>query len=167
MLESGLAGNVTSPREASALPSQRGLLFISHANPQDNAAAAWFATQLTLLGYEVWCDLRNTEAGESGFWLKVQEKIENEAAKFVFILSDTSRDFKKKAGVYKEVQAAANVRRDNFIIPLRIEKLTGSVPILIGTDLYVDSENWVHGLRELHKRLVKDASKGANARRSQ
>lgn len=156
MLEGSLASNVASPRETAAPPAQRGLLFISHANPQDNAAAAWFATQLTLLGYEVWCDLRNTEAGESSFWLKVQEKIENEAAKFIFILSDTSRDFRTKAGVYKEVQAAANVKRDNFIIPLRIEKLTGSVPILIGPDLYVDSENWVHGLRELHKRLVKD-----------
>ena len=103
---------------AEATPLERRLLFISHANPQDNAAASWFATQLTLLGYEVWCDLKNTAAGESSFWLKVQKKIENDAAKFIFILSNASRDFEKKPGVYKEVQAADNTKRDNFILPL-------------------------------------------------
>lgn len=134
----------------------RSLLFISHANPEDNAAASWFATQLTLLGYDVWCDVRNTHAGESGFWLKVQKKIENEAAKFIFILSNASRDFERKQGVYKEVQAASNTKQNNFIVPLRIDKLKGSVPIIIGPDLYVDSENWAKGLKELQERLIKD-----------
>jgi hypothetical protein len=132
------------------------LLFISHANPQDNAAASWFATRLTLLGYEVWCDLKNTHAGESNFWLKVQKKIENEAAKFIFILSNNSRDFEKKPGIYKEVQTADNLRHDNFILPLRIERLTGSAPILISPDLYIPSENWADGLRQLQERLIKD-----------
>ena len=136
---------------AATVAAERRLLFISHANPQDNAAAAWFATQLTLMGYEVWCDVKNTHAGESSFWLKVQKKIAHEAAKFIFILSNTSRDFEKKPGVYKAVQAADKMRRDNFIFPLRIEKMTGSVPILIGPDLYIASENWAEGLRELHK----------------
>lgn len=134
----------------------RRLLFISHANPEDNAAASWFATQLTLMGYEVWCDLKNTHGGESNFWLKVQQTIENDAAKFIFILSDISRDFAKKKGIYKEVQAADNLRRENFIIPLRIEPLNGSVPIIIGPDLYINSENWAEGLRQLHVRLVED-----------
>src|SRR5262245_52801896 len=102
---------------------RRKLVFISHANPEDNAAASWFATQLTLLGYEVWCDVRNAPGGESDFWLKVQKKIENDAAKFIFILSESSREFEKKRGVYKEVQTADNLRRDNFILPLRIQKL--------------------------------------------
>jgi hypothetical protein len=136
--------------------TRRQLLFISHANPQDNAAAAWFATQLTLMGYEVWCDLKDTHGGESGFWLKVQNKIEREPAKFIFILSDTSRDLEKKKGVYKELQAADNTGRENFIIPLRIEKLTGRVPIMIGPDIYINSENWIEGLRELQERLEYD-----------
>lgn len=136
--------------------NQRRLLFISHANPQDNAAAAWFATQLTLMGYEVWCDLKNTHGSESAFWLKVQKKIENDAAKFLFILSDTSRDFETKKGVYKEVQAADNLGRDNFIIPLKIEKLSGSVPINISPDLYIHAENWMDGLRDLRERLDHD-----------
>lgn len=135
---------------------QRQLLFISHANPEDNSAAAWFATQLSLMGYEVWCDLKNTSGGESDFWLKVQKKIENEAAKFIFILSNTSRDFEKKKGVYKEVQAASNTGQDNFILPVRIENLDGSLPIMIGTDLYINGENWAEGLRELQKRLDED-----------
>lgn len=141
---------------AASTAADRRLLFISHANPQDNAAAAWFATQLTLMGYEVWCDVKNTHAGESSFWLKVQKRIENDAAKFIYVLSNASRDFDKKPGVYKEVQTADNLRRDNFIMPLRIETLTGSVPILISPDLYIPSENWAEGLRELHKRLVND-----------
>lgn len=136
--------------------ADRRVVFISHANPEDNAAAAWFATQLTVLGYEVWCDIKNTHGGESGFWQKVQSTIENDAAKFVFILSDASRDFEKKRGVYKEVQAASNLNRDNFVIPVRIGKLSGSVPILIGTDIYINGENWAAGLRELLKRLRED-----------
>jgi hypothetical protein len=52
--------------KAAALPAPaanpaRSLLFISHANPEDNAAAAWFATQLALLGYDVWCDVKNMD----------------------------------------------------------------------------------------------------------
>src|SRR5208282_1379420 len=51
---------VANPDQASQ-PAQipdRRVVFISHANPEDNPAAAWFATQLTLLGYEIWCDLK-------------------------------------------------------------------------------------------------------------
>lgn len=135
---------------------QRQVLFISHANPEDNAAAAWFATRLTMLGYEVWCDLKDSHGGESAFWLKVQQKIEQDAAKFIFILSDTSRDFERKRGIYKEVQAADNLGRDNFILPVRIEPLTGSLPIHIGPDIYINAENWMSGLQELCERLEHD-----------
>ncbi len=144
-------------------PAQQGLLFISHANPQDNAVAAWFATQLTLLGYEVWCDLKNTHGGESAFWLKVQKKIEEDAAKFIFILSDTSRDLEKKRGVYKELQTADNLARDNFIIPLRVERLSGRTPILINPDIYINAENWMSGLRELCERLEHDGVPKTNS----
>ena len=146
----------TAPDGALTVDKGRHLLFVSHANPEDNAAASWFATQLTLLGYDVWCDLRNTHAGESDVWLKVQNTIEHDTAKFIFILSNSSRDFSKKKGVYKEVQAADTLRRKNFILPLRIEPLTGSVPIIIGPDLNIDSENWADGLRQLHNRLIED-----------
>lgn len=145
-----------------AADGQRGLLFISHANPEDNVAAAWFATQLTLLGYNVWCDVKDAPAGESLFWLKVQNKIEQEAEKFIFILSDTSRDFQRKRGVGKEVQAADNLRRDNFILPIRIEPLNGSLPIQIGTDIYMDGENWLRGLNALCERLEHDNVPKAN-----
>ncbi len=134
----------------------RRIVFVSHANPEDNPAAAWFATQLTLLGYEVWCDLKNTHGGESDFWLKVQKTIESEAAKFVYILSDASCDFERKKGIYKELQTADNLRRDNFIIPVRIEKLTRSRPILLSTSIYIEGENWALGLRDLVERLNED-----------
>jgi len=143
--------------EKQATPPSRRIVFISHANPEDNPAAAWFATQLTLLGYEVWCDLKNTHGGESEFWLKVQRTIENEAVKFVYILSNTSCDFERKRGIYKEVQTADNLRRDNFILPVRIEPLTRSLPILLTTSIYINGENWASGLQELAKRLREDA----------
>lgn len=141
---------------ASAQAPSRRMIFISHANPEDNPAAAWFATQLTLLGYEVWCDIKNTHGGESDFWLKVQKVIENDAARFVFFLSNASCDFDKKKGIYKEVQTASNLGINNFIIPVRTEKLTRSLPILLGTDLYIQGENWAVGLQELVARLNKD-----------
>jgi hypothetical protein len=136
--------------------AEKRTVFISHANPEDNPAAAWFATQLTLLGYEVWCDVKNTHGGESDLWLKVQKTIETEAAKFVYLLSDTSCDFERKKGIYKELQAADNLRRDNFIIPVAIEKLTRSRPILLNTIIYVNGENWAVGLRDLVERLNED-----------
>ena len=148
------AGAPADPKDAPK--PERRLVFISHANPEDNPAAAWFATQLTLLGYDVWCDLKNTHGGESDFWLKVQQKIENDAVKFVSILSNTSCDFEKKKGIYKELQAADNLKRDNFIIPVTIEKLTRTRPILLNTSIYIDGENWAVGLRDLVERLNED-----------
>ena len=148
------------PRRASPQTSApervRRIVFISHANPEDNPAAVWFATQLTLLGYEVWCDLNNIHAGESEFWLKVQKIIANQTAKFVYILSNASCDFDKKKGIYKELQAADNLRIDNFVLPVRIEKLTHPLPILLGTSLYINGENWASGLLDLVERLCED-----------
>lgn len=135
---------------------QRDIVFISHANPEDNPAASWFATRLTLLGYEVWCDLKNTHGGESDLWLKIQKVIEERAAKFVYILSNASCDFERKKGIYKEVQTADNLRRDNFILPVRVERLTRSLPILVSTSLYINGENWAEALRELVERLQED-----------
>lgn len=135
---------------------ERRILFISHANPEDNPAASWFATQLTLLGYEVWCDLKSTRGGESDFWLKVQNAIENDAVKFIYLLSNTSCDLEKKKGIYKELQTADNLKRNNFIIPVVIEKLTRSKPILISTSIYIDGENWSAGLHGLVERLNED-----------
>lgn len=143
-------------REVPTTATVRRVVFISHANPEDNAAAAWFATQLTLLGYEVWCDLKNTHGGESDFWLKVQKVIENEAAKFVYILSNASCDFERKKGTYKEVQTADNLRINNFILPVRIERLTRSLPILVNTSIYINGENWAAGLHDLVERLIED-----------
>lgn len=150
-----LAPNTLDTLTPASMPARR-IVFISHANPEDNPATAWYATRLTLLGYEVWCDLKNTHGGESDFWLKVQKTIENDAVKFVFILSNASCDWGRKKGVYKEVQTAENLRIDNFIIPIRIEKLARSLPILVSTNLYINGENWADGLRDLVERLKED-----------
>jgi hypothetical protein len=155
----GKAASQAANRDQTSQPTQtpeRRIVFISHANPEDNPAAGWFATQLTLLGYEVWCDLKSTHGGESDFWLKVQKTIENDAVKFVYLLSNASCDFEKKKGIYKEVQAADNLKQNNFIIPVMIEKVTRSRPILVNTSIYIDGENWANGLRDLVERLTED-----------
>jgi hypothetical protein len=36
---------------------ERGLVFISHASPEDNEFVLWLGSRLTALGYEVWADI--------------------------------------------------------------------------------------------------------------
>src|SRR5687768_8335100 len=38
-------------------PPDREALFISHANPEDNALVRWLGAKLTAMGYEVWADV--------------------------------------------------------------------------------------------------------------
>jgi hypothetical protein len=52
--------------------------------------------------------------------------------------------------------ATKNLRIDNFIVPVRIEKLTRSLPILLNTGLYINAENWAAGLKDLVERLNED-----------
>ena len=57
-----------------APPSSRRVLFISHANPQDNTFAAWLAAQLAIAGYEVWCDVTKLLGGEA-WWSDIDQAI--------------------------------------------------------------------------------------------
>ena len=64
-------GEVTKPRR---------LVFISHANPQDNVITLWLATRLASAGYEVWSDLTKLIGGEL-FWDDIAEAIRVHSAK--------------------------------------------------------------------------------------
>ena len=50
------------------------MLFISHANPEDNEFAQWLALQLAKCGYPVWCDLTKLLGGET-FWSDIEEAL--------------------------------------------------------------------------------------------
>ncbi len=41
----------------------REALFISHANPEDNAFARWLGAKLAAMGYEVWADVMRLHGG--------------------------------------------------------------------------------------------------------
>ena len=43
----------------------RRLVFISHANPEDNEFVSWLGTRLTVAGYEVWADVLKLSGGEA------------------------------------------------------------------------------------------------------
>src|SRR5262245_41367441 len=44
--------------------SEREALFMSHANPEDNAFTLWLGAKLTALGYEVFADVLRLRGGE-------------------------------------------------------------------------------------------------------
>src|SRR5579871_1637464 len=101
----------------------RDVLFLSHANPEDNEVTLWFALQLALNGYPVWCDFLDVIAGQD-FWIKAESALRTEAQKVIYILSRTSN---QKIGPLKELSVAQKLERKNneegFIIALRVDDL--------------------------------------------
>jgi hypothetical protein len=101
----------------------RDVVFLSHANPEDNEFALWLALQLANEGYRVWCDLTQLLGGED-FWHDAETAIRERTAKLIYILSRASN---AKEGPLQELQVAKNIARDGnlpeFIIPALIDDL--------------------------------------------
>src|SRR5947209_15142274 len=99
------------------------MVFVSHANPEDNEFALWIALQLAKEGYPVWCDLTKLLGGEV-FWEDIEDAIRNRTAKFLYVLSTTSNE---KPGPRNEQALALGVKRreklSDFVIPLLIDSL--------------------------------------------
>src|SRR5262249_8081845 len=85
----------------------RTVVFISHANPEDNAFATWLAGQLTLAGYSVWSDVTQLVGGET-FWDDIEETIRLRAAKVIVVLSTSAQ---QKPGLLDEIDLAVRVER--------------------------------------------------------
>jgi hypothetical protein len=137
----------------------RRIVFLSHANPEDNVFALWLGARLTAAGYHVWSDLLQLVGGER-FWKDINEAIRQHTAVFLPILSNASID-PAKEGVHNEIAIATAVRRDlrldNFIVPLRLERIPELPPQLIQLN-YIDfTTNWADGLAQLLERLEKSA----------
>ncbi len=58
----------------------RFVLFLSHANPEDNEFTLWLALQLSKHGYFVWSDLTNLIGGED-FWNNAESVIRENTIK--------------------------------------------------------------------------------------
>lgn len=138
----------------------KDILFLSHANPEDNEFARWLALQLTRQGYAVWCDLVDLLGGED-FWKDIEKVLRRRSIKFLYVLSRTSN---MKQGPLNELQVAQNVMRDeglqDFILPLLIDDLPPrEINIQLSRINAIPfNESWAIGLHQLIERLKKDAT---------
>lgn len=137
---------------------QRKLVFISHANPNDNDFATWLSTKLRAAGYETWVDFENLRAGAT-FWDEIEHTIRNKCAKFLFLQSRTSL---ARANVLNEVDLAVSVERrramKDYVIPIRIDDSPfDDTYIALRRKLAVDcNTDWVLGLSDILRRLESD-----------
>ena len=138
---------------------QRDVVFLSHANPEDNQFTKWLATKVSQQGYAVFCDLMHFKGGED-FWRDAESAIRRRTAKFVYVLSRTSNI---KQGPLNELRVAANVARDHnlndFIIPIGIDDLPARDANIEIARLNIISaeQNWAAAMRMLLEKLTKDA----------
>jgi hypothetical protein len=140
-------------RSARALvaPAPRRLLFVSHANPEDNALAKWLATQLAIAGYEVWCDVTELLGGER-FWADIEEAIDTYAVRVVFL---STEDSNRKVGTLRELKLAHAAQQKHglkdFVIPIKADGLAfeKAHESLYGINIVRFDESWASGLSQL------------------
>jgi hypothetical protein len=135
--------------------SMRDMLFVSHANPEDNAFARWLTLRLAADGYPVWCDLTKFLGGED-FWKNAETAIRTRTCKFLYVLSSSSNT---KDGPRNELQVAVNVAKANslsdFIIPVHIDDLPyGEINVLLTKLIAIPFEaGWAKGYQQLLENL--------------
>lgn len=135
--------------------SMRDILFVSHANPEDNDFARWLALRLAAEGYAVWCDLTELLGGED-FWKEIEDVLRQRAVKFLFVTSHSSTH---KDGVLQELAEAKEVAKGSklkdFVIPLHIDDCKTNIEIKRLNYISFD-EGWSKGLAQLLKKLEKE-----------
>jgi hypothetical protein len=153
MLETGAQEGITTVQETT-----QHMLFISHANPEDNVFTRWLALQLAADGYPVWCDLTIFLGGED-FWKDAEAAIRTRTCKFLFVLSRASN---VKDGPRNELQVAVNVAKGakfhDFVIPLHVDDLPyGEINVLLAKLIAVPFEDgWAKGYRQLVEKLERE-----------
>ncbi|MBN1805397.1 MAG: toll/interleukin-1 receptor domain-containing protein [Sedimentisphaerales bacterium] len=141
------------------MAKSRNLVFISHANPEENEFTRWLGLQLTRNGYQVWSDITKLIGGES-FWADIEDAIRNYAIKFLFVLSRHSND--PDRGAIDELHLAKAIGREekikDFIIPLIIDDFPFSERnVSLTQKNVVDfAESWANGLARVLKKLERD-----------
>lgn len=136
----------------------RDMVFLSHANPEDNEFTRWLALRLAGEGFPVWCDLTQLLGGED-FWKDAEEAIRNRTAKLLYVLSKESN---RKPGPLRELAIAQKVQRDekldDFVIPLAVDDLR-SVDFnieLTRLNAVPFRDGWHSGLVQLLAKLERD-----------
>jgi hypothetical protein len=137
----------------------RGLVFISHANPEDNVFTTWLGARLAAAGYAVWSDVTKLIGGEY-FWRDIEEAIRTHSAKVVSVVSRASV---RKDGFLNELSVALSVesgqKLSDFVIPIRLDDLPfGDVPAQIHRKNLIDfTAGWQVGLARVIRKLEQDA----------
>jgi TIR domain len=140
----------------------RKVVFISHANPEDNAVTAWYGARLAGAGYEVWTDLTRLLGGEE-MWLDIDDALRFHARKVVALLSRAAVD-PRKEGFRAELDRAHAYRKQlgdrRFIIPVRIDDVPhDQVPPTIGNRTIIDGQaNHAAALARVIEILQKDGA---------
>jgi hypothetical protein len=137
----------------------RNMIFVSHANPEDNEFARWITLQLANEGYPVWCDQTKLLGGEK-FWEDIEDAIKNHTVKFLFVLTHAANE---KRGTKDELDCAIGVEKKHpelpdFIIPLKLDDLPyDDVFISIRRLNHIDfRSSWANGLAKLLEKLAED-----------
>jgi hypothetical protein len=136
------------------------MLFVSHANPEDNLFAQWLSLQLATQGYPVWSDVTRLLGGED-FWNDIQRAIANRTIKFLFALS---RGSNKKDGTLQELAYAKEIskklegRVKDFIITLRLDDIPyDEIDIRVNRLNHVSfQDSWAAGFAQLLAKLEDD-----------
>ena len=97
---------MTSPSPQTPAGLGRRLVFISHANPEENDFVRWLGVQLASAGYEVWSDVTKLIGGEL-FWDDIEDAIRHHTAKFILVVSAAALN---KEGVKDESRSAPTCR---------------------------------------------------------
>jgi len=133
------------------------LVFISHANPEDNEFTSWLGTRLSTVGYDVWADVFQLTGGEA-FWRDIGEAIKTHASIVIVALSRSSY---QKDGVLDEIALAVGTGRKlstpSFVLPIRLDDLPfNEFPEqLIRLNAIDFSKNWADGLSSVIEVLQK------------
>ncbi len=126
----------------------RNVIFISHANPEQNSFTIWLGAKLAAAGYEVWADVLRLRGGQD-WQRRLEDAIRNQACKVLLVANEVSV---AKQGVRNEIQIASDTAKKlddtEFVIPLRLGPF--DAPFLIAQAQYIDFERaWASGLTEL------------------
>jgi TIR domain len=139
--------------------SDRDVVFISHATPDDNEFVRWLGTRLTGYGYKVWADIFDL-AGGTPFWISIEDAIRKKAVKVIAVVSAASCH-PDRSGVRNEISVADAVKKGlkdpEFIIPVRLDEVPfADLPIQIHQLNVIDfSKGWGAKLAVLVDTLTK------------
>jgi hypothetical protein len=139
--------------------SERDVIFICHATPDDNEFVRWLGTRLTGYGYKVWADIFDLVGG-TPFWSSIEDAIRKKAFRVIVVVSKAACH-PDRSGVRNEISVADAVKKSlkepGFIIPVRIDDVPfGELPIQIHQLNTLDfTSGWGARLADLVDTLAK------------